>query len=235
MSTSDTTRQASSGNYLALASVNAQGKALGLRSGDILLRIDTHAVNGQTKDLLARFKENPDRQRALWMRRDGHIWPILVRTPTIGRWRAMSAPEVSLPESGLTPAARLRNFEVMCGPDESYDAQPQRPSVLALLPPIYLIQMRLWAPLAIWAALTALCVPLGWVAGGALQVLISIYFWRAAPMLVRVDRMARGFRLWRVVAARSERDLHRRMSDLAPELRFLHAQSGPVADRVEAR
>lgn len=233
MSPIDIPRQGQAPGVLALASANPQGKALGLRPGDILLRVDTHAVDGQTKDLLARFKEHPERPRVLWMRRDEKVWPVLARTAILGRWRAMPWPDTAarLPEP--LPAARLRNYDVMIGPDDIYDAQPQKPSVLGLVPPLYMLQMRLWTPLAIWAALSVLCVPLGWGAGGALQALICIYFWRAAPMLVRVDRMARGFRLWRVIAARSERDLHRQMVALAPELRFFHAAGRP--DLAEAR
>lgn len=220
---------------LALASVNPQGKSLGLRPGDILLRVDGQAVDGKTKDIQALFRAQPDRARVLWIWRDGQVWPVLGRSAILGRWRVMPRPEgiATLPEH--RPAERLQNFDVMIGPDETYDAQPRTPSVMALLPPLYMVQMRLWTPLALWAALALVSVPLGWVAGAALQILVCVYFWRAAPMLVRTDRTARGFRLWRVIAARSERDLHRQMTGLAPDLRFVHAAARPMPKRVEAR
>ncbi len=232
MSLSDPSPRASA---LALASVNPQGKALGLRPGDILLRVDGHAVDGKTKDIQALFREHPDRARALWIWRDGQVWPVLGRSAILGRWRVMPKPEVIVTLPDHSPTDRMQNFDVMIGPDETYDAQPRTPSVVALLPPLYMIQMRLWTPLILWAALTLVSVPLGWIAGAALQMLICVYFWRAAPMLVRTDRMARGFRLWRVIAARSERELHRQMTTLAPDLRFVHAPVRSVPKPVEAR
>ncbi|WP_417727008.1 hypothetical protein [Roseovarius sp.] len=235
MSPSDVPPTGQPTTALALASVNPQGKALGLRPGDTLLRVDAYAVDGQTKDLLALFKHQPDRPRVLWLRRGAEVWAVLSCTAILGRWRAVSVPDAAGALPAPLPAAQLRNFEVICNADNIYDAQSQKPSVLGLLPPIYMLQMRLWTPLAIWAALSVLCVPLGVIAGGALQALICIYFWRAAPMLVRADRMARGFRLWRVVAARSERDLHRQMVGLAPDLRFFFAAERAVLAGVEAR
>ncbi|KGM87794.1 hypothetical protein rosmuc_02532 [Roseovarius mucosus DSM 17069] len=220
---------------LALTSVNPQGKSLGLRSGDILLRVDGQLVDGKTKDIQALFKNQPERARLMWIYRDGQVWPILGRSAILGRWRVTPKPEgiTALPEH--RPADRWQNFEVMIGPDESYDAQPRTPSTIALLPPLYMIQMRLWTPLILWAALMLVSIPLGWIAGAALQVLICVYFWRAAPMLVRADRTARGFRLWRVVAAKSERDLHRQMTTLAPDMRFVHAPVRSLPERVVAR
>lgn len=218
---------------LVLASVNPQGKSLGLRPGDILLRVDGQAVDGKTKDIQALFRTQPERARALWIWRDGQVWPVMGRSAILGRWRVLPSPEGSAALPDHRPTERLQNFDVMIGPDETYDAQPRTPSVMALVPPIYMLQMRLWTPLALWVALTLVSVPLGWIAGVALQLLICVYFWRAAPMLVRTDRTARGFRLWRVIAARSERDLHRQMTTLAPELRFVHAAA--PSKRVAAR
>ncbi|MBC7179728.1 MAG: hypothetical protein H5U14_06485, partial [Roseovarius sp.] len=121
---------------LALASVNPQGKSLGLRPGDILLRVDGQAVDGKTKDIQALFRAQPDRARVLWIWRDGQVWPVLGRSAILGRWRVMPRPEgiATLPEH--RPAERLQNFDVMIGPDETYDAQPRTPSVVALLPPL---------------------------------------------------------------------------------------------------
>lgn len=220
---------------LALTSVNPLGKSLGLRPGDILLRVDGQSVDGTIKDIQALFKEQPERARLMWICRDGQVWPILGRSAILGRWRVMPKPEAiaALPEH--RPEDRWKNFDVMIGPDESYDAQPRTPSVLALMPPLYMIQMRLWTPLILWAALLLLSVPLGWIAGAALQGLICVYFWRAAPMLVRSDRTARGFRLWRVIAAKSERNLHRQMTTLAPDMRFVHAPARSQPERVVAR
>lgn len=211
------------GACLRLDSVNPQGRALGLRPGDLLLRLDGQEFDGRTATLQARFRDGAEHALCLW--RAGEPWQVLSRTPALGRWRSAASPD---PAPGAPPADALRNWEVMVDPAGRYDVQPCRASWLALLVPLYLIQMRLWGALALWAALCALCLPLGWIAGGLVQAVIWLYFWRAAPSLVRADRGARGFRLWRVIAARGEAALHRQMQGLAPTLRFVHARPDPA-------
>src|SRR6056297_3394332 len=207
---------------LRLDSVNPQGRACGLRAGDLLLRLDGQEIDGQTATLQARFRDGAEHALCIW--RAGEIWQVLSATPALGRWRSAALPD---PVPSAPPADGLRNWEVMVDAGGRYDVQPCRASWLALLVPIHLIQMRLWGALALWAALSALCLPLGWIAGGMVQALIWLYFWRAAPSLVRADRSARGFRLWRIIAARGEAGLHRQMASLAPALRFVHARPHP--------
>ena len=227
----DTATDAQAG--LFLASVNTQGQALGLRPGDLLIGIDGAPIDGQVSTLRARAPDRPGRAQAFWFLRDGQRWPLLTDSSALGRWRTTRLPEVP-PVEALPDTAR--NWDVVCDDLGRYDAQPRNAPLLALLAPVYLLQMRLWSPLAVWLALTAICLPLGWIAGGALQVLICLYFWRAAPMLFRTDRAAGGFRLWRVIAAPSEAALHRRMSILAPNLRFVHARrADPAAEAAVAQ
>jgi hypothetical protein len=208
---------------LRLDSVAAPGRAIGLRAGDLLLHLDGQPFDGEIKTLQARFRDGAEHALCLW--RAGETWQVLSGTPALGRWRSAPLPEgapgAPLPEG-------LRNWEVMVDAAGRYDVQPCRASWAALLVPLHLIQMRLWGALALWAALSALCLPLGWIAGAGVQALVWLYFWRAAPSLVRADRAARGYRLWRIVAARGEGALHRQMASLAPALRFVHARPAPA-------
>lgn len=204
---------------LSLVSVRAAGRALGLRPGDMLLRIDGRAFDGRIASLLEAFREAPGGRCALSLRRAGRDWTVLAETPTLGRWRVAPC-DVAVPD---IDTRGLRNWEVMTSAARQYDAQPQRPGWGAFLVPVHLVQMRLWPPLAIWVALVLISLPLGWILGGAVQTLVWIYFWRAAPALVRADRAARGYRLWCVMAARSESDLHGQLAAGMPDLRFVHA------------
>lgn len=214
---------------LSLSSVTVQGRALGLQAGDILLRMDGLPFDGETATLSKRFRMEGARQHMLSFWRDGREWHVFSATPALGRWRRVAWPE-NVDAAGVAVRG-MRNWEVMVHSAKHYDAQPQRPSWLAFLAPVYLIQMRLWGGLALWVALGVLCLPLGWVAGLGLEAVICFYFWHASPALVRADRMERGFRIWRVIAAPSETALHRQMADLAPDLSFVHAPEplGPAA------
>ena len=214
---------------LRLSSVNATGRSFGLKAGDLLLRIDGHSCDGQVKSLQARFREAPEQERALTFWRNDAEWTVLCRTAVLGRWRNAPWPEGASAESSQD--GKLRNWEVMVDTNGCYDTQRRMPSLYALLVPVYLVHMRLWGALLLWIALTALCFPLGWMAGSGVQVLVSLYFWRSSPALVRADRNARGFRMWRVIAARNEAGIHQKVAKLAPELRFVHGttrSAGPA-------
>lgn len=204
---------------LQLTSLSLRGKGLGLHPGDTLVRIDGKPFDGTVTRLLQSFAGQPDRKRVLWFVRDGLEWPVVAKTAALGQWRSVHLPEGF--STGALPTIGLRNWDVLVNADGAYDVQPTEASGFAFLAPLYLLQMRLWGPLALWAAVSALALPLGWVAGSALQVLLCLYFWRASPTLMRSDRFARGFRYWRIMAARNERDLHEKMAEIAPGLRFV--------------
>lgn len=213
---------------LRLAPVNLQGRALGLLPGDLLVRLDGQPLEGPAPQLLRRVQAQSGRSHLLGLRRDGKEWSVLCSGLGLGRWKAEPCPDpVSASHASIE---RMRNWDVVVSEDGRYDAHPRTAPRLALLAPLYLIHMRLWAALAVWGALTLLGVVVGWLLGGALQVLVCLYVWRAAPTLFRADRSGQGFHLWRVIAARSETDLHRQVAQLAPGLTFALSRPEPKAE-----
>lgn len=204
---------------LKLAPVNLQGRALGLLPGDILLRLDGKPLEGPAAQLLKRVQAQTDREHLLDLRRDETDWTVLSSSLALGRWKAVDIPEpVTANHASID---RMRNWDVVVTEDGRYDAHPRTSPLLALLAPLYLIHMRLWTALAVWGALTLLGLAIGWVLGSTIQILVCLYVWRAAPTLFRADRSARGFRLWRVMAATSEADLHAQLGRIAPGLTFV--------------
>ncbi|MEM7428225.1 MAG: ATP-binding protein, partial [Pseudomonadota bacterium] len=103
-------------------------------------------------------------------------------------------------EEPALPPGPMRNWEIWVTPSGRYDAQAVSPGVLAFLVPYYLLHMHLWSAFALWVAVLIISIMLGWVLGTVVQVIVWLYFWRAAPTLLRQEFMARGFRLWRVMA-----------------------------------
>lgn len=211
---------------LQLAPVNLQGRALGLLPGDLLVRLDGKPLDGPAAQLLKRVNAQSDRKYLLGLRRGDQEWTVLSSNLMLGRWKAVDAPDtVSASHASFD---RMRNWNVVVSEDGRYDAHPRTAPIFALLAPVYLIHMRLWAALAVWGTLTLLGLAVGWILGTAIQILICLYVWRAAPALFRADRNAQGFHLWRVIAATSEADLHRQVTQLVPNLSFV--LSRPTAD-----
>ena len=213
---------------LKLAPVNLEGRRLGLLPGDLLVRLDGKPLDGPAAQLLKRVQSQNDRTHLLGLRRNGKDWSVLSSSLALGRWKAEPCSEPVT--AGDVRIDRMRNWDVVVSDDGRYDAHPRTAPLFALLAPLYLIHMRLWAALAVWGALTLLGVAVGWLLGGALQILVCLYVWRAAPTLFRADRGGQGFHLWRVIAARSETDLHRQVAHLAPELTFALSGSEPKGD-----
>lgn len=213
---------------LKLAPVNMQGRALGLLPGDVLLRLDGRPIEGQVRQLVKAFDTAPNKLHLLDIRRNDQVWSVLSPTATLGRWKPVDSTEPA-PAKPNGPEG-MRNWDVLVNDDGIYDTHPHRPPLLALLAPVYLLQMRLWAALTVWGALTLLGVAVGWVLGAAIQVLICLYVWRSAPTLFRVTRHANGFQPWRVIAARSEADLHREVSRLDPGLTFAFAKRAATGE-----
>lgn len=213
---------------LKLAPVNMQGRALGLLPGDVLLRLDGRPIEGEARQLVKVFNTPPHKPHLLDIRRNGQVWSVLSPTATLGRWKPVDVTEAI--SAGPSGPAGMRNWDVLVNEDGIYDTHPHSPPLLALLAPVYLVHMRLWAALAVWGALTLLGVAIGWVMGAAIQALICVYVWRTAPTLFRTTRHASGFRLWRCIAAPSEADLHREVSRLEPGLAFVFARQAAAGE-----
>jgi hypothetical protein len=206
---------------LVLAQAGPLARAYGLRRGDLLVALNGRAIAGDPRAVLAGIKRGDAGPSLLRLRRGGDDWDLIADPRQLGRWRAGRTDRAP----GQLPARRgLRNWDVMVTPAGVYDVQMQAPRLLAFLVPVYLMQMRLWGPLAIWAAVLLIGLMPGLVWAGIVQVVMAVYIWRAGPMLVRADRQAQGLRLWRVMAAPQEGALHRQLAQMMPDWRFIHLQ-----------
>jgi len=204
---------------LVLAQSSLVARASGLRPGDLLIALNGRAITGDPRTVLAGIKRGQTGQSQLRLRRAAEDWDLVADPRQLGRWRAG---RTDMPPGPLPARKALRNWDVMVTPDGVYDVQMQAPRALALLVPVYLVQMRLWGPLAIWGATLLIGLAPGLIWAGIIQAVFALYIWRAGPMLVRADRQAQGLRMWRVMAAPDEAALHRQIAQSLPDWRFLH-------------
>jgi hypothetical protein len=207
------------GGTLVLMSVNAAGRVLGLRKGDRLELINGQPFDGQSRSLVACCDPHGLRPVLLGFQRDGRHWSVLSTAAKLGHWAR--GPVVALPHAGAAQnPARHANWLVFSDGVARYDMYPLRPPLMALLAPLHLLQQRLWVPWVLWFGLSILSALLGLVWGVALQLLMALYFWRAAPALFRADRVARGILPVLVVAAPSEAELHAQLRQIMPGQRY---------------
>lgn len=212
---------------LLLSDPTPFGRQLGLQAGDRLVAINGGPVDPRPELLKTRFAKGLP--AALQIERRGQRWLILSDSAALGRWRRDTAP-VMPDDTGPIDPAGLRNWEILRAPDGRYDLHPvAQPGLALVAPPLWLLQTRLWGPLALWAALVLVGLPAGWPAMAGLHAITSVYFWKTGPALWRSDRAALGLHPDGVVAAATERAVHAHVRALHPGARYLHLPARAMA------
>jgi hypothetical protein len=190
--------------WLAEVPARAAGRRLGLLAGDLLLAVDGHGFTGTASDLQRSIAARAGKPVALTFQRGPDRLTVLANRADLGQWAPVAAP--ALPEEvvPLDPD-RLSNWEILRAPDGRFDVIRTGPSLMAtLLPPVWLLQMRLWVPCATFV--TALCVALAVspIASTLVWAALCLHLRQAAPAYLRADRGARGLAFHGVLAARTE-------------------------------
>lgn len=190
-------------------SVNAEGRRLGLTGGEVLLLVNGVPFTGTETALTARLLIRRGKPVALTFAREGGNLLVLTTTTALGRWEQVPALPAPEGEAARIDPDGLRNYEVMRSPEGQYDLYAvDAPLIAVIAPPLWLFQMRVWAPGAtLLAGLVAAAIVTPWL---SLAVWLSAALWiRGAAMpLLRADRQARGLGFAGVVAARSETEAH---------------------------
>lgn len=199
----------------------AAGRGLALRAGDTLLAVNGRAFSGDASTLARRFADRRGRPLALTFARGEGTVTVLADRADLGQWESVPQTETR-DEPGRIDPDLLRNWEILRSRDGLYDLHPLAAPTLALvLPPVWLLQMRLWVP---FATLCAALVASGLVALWAVAIVwgaAGLHMRHAATAYLRLDRRALGLVPHSVHAARSEAEVHALHRRLHPGDRFL--------------
>lgn len=206
------------------------GRGLGLAAGDILLAVNGRAFSGTPAHLALRLAERGGKPIALTFQRGPNRLTVLANRADLGVWDSMAAPEMAEDDSPRIDPDRLSNWEILRDGTGRFDVICLSPSSLAaLLPPLWLLQMRLWVPFAtmvtalvVAGAVSVYAVPMVWAA-------LGVHLHRAGPAYLRADRRGRGLRSHAVHAARSEAAAQAAHLALFPNDRSVFAPS-PVPE-----
>jgi hypothetical protein len=183
----------------------AAGRALGLAAGDILLAVNGRAFTGTAAHLAQRLAERAGQPLALTFQRGPNRVTVLSNRADLGVWDSLTAPALAEDDMPRIDPDRLSNWEVLRDGAGRFDLICLAPLTLAtMVPPLWLLQMRLWVPFAtmvtalvVAGAVSLYAVPVVWAA-------LGIHLRRAASAYLRADRRGRGLRFHSVHAARSE-------------------------------
>lgn len=212
---------------------HSTGRALALCPGDVLVSVNGRAFTGDYAALERRFADRKGRSLALGFRRGEGTLTVLSGRADLGQWETVPQP-LDQPEGERIDPDTLRNWEILRSGDGLYDLHPLTAPVVALaLPPLWLLQMRLWVPFAtLSAALVAAGLAAIW-AVGIVWLAAGLHMRHAACTYLRLDRRARGLFPHAVHAARTEAEAHAAHRRLNPTDRFLFERA-PAAEPAES-
>lgn len=194
---------------------------LGVRRGDTLVAINGVTFHGDPKALRERFAGQARRKHAFTLNREGREFTVLTDSHRLGEWFPVPAP-AERERTRLYPEV-MTNYEVFATRAGKYDMYPLRLNPVALWAmPFYLMQMRLWMPLAAVFAGVILSIPVGLWMAAVVYLLCSVYVWKSGMLLIRGDRVANGMRHVITVAAANEEQAHRAVHEFDPDLSYLY-------------
>ena len=204
-----------------------KGVSLCLKSGDLITALNGAPLHFEGAEIAAAITEAKGNPVALTVQRGGKGYNVLTDSARLGPWEPLAA-VADAGTARINPDV-LRNWEILRGPGGIYDIQPLSPSPLALLlPPLWLLQMRLWIPGAalIAAGMVAAAVsPLMFI---AVYLTAGLHIWHTGTRYFRKDRLGRGMSPVMVLAAPSERAAHATYARFEPAGRFVFAPPPPA-------
>jgi hypothetical protein len=213
---------------LAKGRIWPAGQALGLRVGDVLLAVDGKPYRGNAA-VLRGMSAQARGPLALSFQRGAAGFTVLATRVDFGIWEA--APPPAAEADYPADPTLLTNWEILRDGKGVHDLFALAPALSALVVPfLWMMQKRLWLPLAVFVSALAVGMAVSPFAGAAIYLAAGINLRQMAPHYLRAERRAHGFRTVAVVAARSERAAITAYRALDPAARFQFAPEKASSD-----
>ena len=212
----------------------SRAKALRLKNGDVIVGIRGEVFNGSVEELLDIFDEIDDQDGGtLTIWRDGFSFNLIIYGP-LGCIFEFTPDEITrdinkaLPEIQMGNVDELVTFELLRGIDSRCNVFDTRVSQLGIyLPPIWLIQQRLWEPLVATLAIYVITLTVHWVLFVISAILLALYFRKSQLVLLRSFNLHKGKQIWMIIASKNMIDAQRTARLFDPNLTFEPDLIGP--------
>ena len=212
----------------------SRAKALRLKTGDVIVGIEGKTFNGSVEELLDTFDEINEQEGALltiW--REGFSFNLIIFGP-LGCIFESTSDEVtknihkSLSDIEMGDAKEYVTFELLRNIDGECNIFDTRTSQLGIyLPPVWLIQQRLWEPLIATLAIYTVTIFVHWALFILAAILLALYFRKAQLVLLRSFSLHKGKIIWMVIAARTMLDAQKIARLFDPNIIFTPDLVGP--------
>ena len=205
-------------SFICLKEVRSvsRAKALRLKIGDVIVGIEGNAFNGSIEEFLDICDEIDEQNGALltiW--REGTIFNLIIYGP-LGCVFEFTPDDITmkihelLPDIEMGEIGEYITFELLRNIKSECDVFDTRVSQLGVfLPPIWLIQQRLWEPLIATLAIYAVTFSVHWALFVIAAILLALYFRKAQLVLLRSFSLHKEKQIWMVIAAKSMFDVQK--------------------------
>ncbi|HCP18235.1 MAG TPA: hypothetical protein DIT62_03085 [Alphaproteobacteria bacterium] len=234
------TNEAALSNLIRIKEVSAisRARSMRLQPGDVIFGYDSTPFRSginDFQDLLEECDEDAGVLLTIW--RDGLIYNVVCYGPLgatyefidseIAEKIQMDINDYDFPKrQDLIVYEVLRDLYRRC---EIIDTTPD--PVATFVPPIWLVQHRLFEPLLAISLIYAITFAVHWVLFVISYIVLCVYFKRASLMMLRSFIVYRQYQMWLVIAARDLREVQEACRKVDPKTHFKDSLVGdPVED-----
>ena len=212
----------------------SRAKALRLKTGDVIVGVESKTFNGSIEELLDIFDEINEQEGALltiW--RDGFSFNLIIFGP-LGCIFEFTSDEVtknvhkSVSNIEMGDVKEYITFELLRNIEGECNVFDTRVSQLGIyLPPVWLIQQRLWEPFIATLAIYTVTAFVHWALFFIAVILLALYFRKAQLVLLRSFSLHKGKIMRMVIAAKTMLDAQKIGRSFDPKIIFKPDLVGP--------
>ncbi len=214
----------------------SRAKALRLKTGDVIVGVGGKTFFGSVEELLDIFDEiNEEEGTLLTIWRAGVSFNLIIYGP-LGCVFEFTSDEVThsvhtaIPDIKMDNIKEYTTFELLRNIEGECNIFDTRVSPLGIyLPPIWLIQQRLWEPLFAIISVYIVTLVVHWALFLIAAVLLAIYFRRAQLILLRSFSLYKGKIIWMIIAEKTMLDAQKIARLFDPNITFKPDLVGPPA------
>ncbi|MBL6783241.1 MAG: hypothetical protein ISQ21_09425 [Alphaproteobacteria bacterium] len=216
----------------------SRARSIRLQPGDVILGYDSQPFRSGINDFQELLEECDEEEGVLltiW--RNGLIYNVICYGPLGATYEFINSEiaekvQIDIKDYTFPKKQNLVVYEVLrdlyrrC---EIIDTTPD--PVATYVPPVWLIQHRLFEPLLAVSLIYAITFAVHWVLFLISYAVLCVYFKRASLMMLRSFIVYRQYQMWLVIAASDLREVQEAIRTIDPKTQFKNSLIGdPVED-----
>ncbi len=230
-------------SFLKIDSVRANSVAgsLMLKEDDIIVAIDGIPFFGSSEKLNETLRENKEKQCIITIARKDYLFEVGAFSSLGVKFKETTPEEKEhidevFKEHDLENIDSFIKYEIYRDLRRNYKTVDTSPAIMStILPPVWLMHQRLYAPLALLVMSYILLYTIspwlfliGWI-------LVTVYMSKSATNLLRSSALMGNSGLWMIISANNLTKVQKIIRSFDPKAKFSFSLVGPPIDNEEEK